>query len=326
MEAEKRSKGQGRFQPQAPPPVGNGPSSQNGQLPPVPMYGMIPDPGPVRLPPGFDQAQHDRIYGVPTPSEDKSLSAATADAETEWLAIQHGFDTYHAALGPSYAPLSAEHMTPTATPFGPALYYRSYPVACVLSLYYCGRIILTRAHPSMPPAAMAAAGVAAPQTAPHATMIGRICAGIQPVSNTAPLNPHHGAALMDICMGLFHAGVQYRDPAQRGWTITKLRDIARLTGWQTSALIASGCERAWIRAAEMGRGPPYERTMNKTAKDDRVAGRSRDPSVLAEPPKDNNDRRFVHRNAGTRVYWAMGILSVEEDMLGDAVEGLNLDG
>lgn len=161
---------------------------------------------------------------------------------------------------------------------------------------------------------MAAAGIAAQRTAQWANTIGRINGGLQPTSTSVPLHPAHGAALMDACMGLFHAGVQYRDAAQRGWTITKLRDVARLTGWQTSALIASGCERAWMKAYEDGKGPPYERTMNKTAKDDRVAGRSRDPNQ--GPPKDNNDRRFVHVNPGTRVYWAMGILSAEEDMRG----------
>lgn len=75
-----------------------------------------------------------------------------------------------------------------------------------------------------------------------------------------------------------------------------------------------------MRAAEMGRGPPYQRTMNVAAKDDRVAGRSRDPVAKMYPPKDNNDRRFIKVNPGTRVYWALGILSVEEDM-----QGLNLD-
>lgn len=281
---------------------------------PPPQYGMIPDPGPVRLPNGFSQAEHDRIYTAPPPSEPKALDTAFAEAMEEWTAIVHAFDVFKECLGPSYEPLSPEHMTPLSTPFGPAIYYRSYSIACVLCLYYCGRIILTRTQPSMPPAAMVAAAVAAPHTAGHANTIGRICAGIQPVSNTAPLNPHHGAALMDTCMGLFHAGIQYRDAAQRGWTITKLRDVARLTGWQTSALIASGCERAWIHFAELKRGPPYERTMNSGANDDRVAGRSRDPRMLASAPRDNNDRRYVQVNAGTRVYWAMGILAVEEDM------------
>ena len=308
-EAERRSKAQNASQ-QGPP--------QTRATPSIPFYGMIPDPGPVRLPRGFDQAQHDRIHSLPLSSEDKSLETATRDAEIEWTSISHAFDVYLESLGPNYAPLSPEHHPPMATPFGPALYYRSYSIACVLNLFHCGRIIMMRVHPSMPPAAMAACGVAAPQTALYATTVGRICAGIQPVSNTGPLNPHHGAALMDCCMGLFHAGVQYQDPAQRGWTITKLRDTARLTGFQTSALIAGGCESAWTRAAEMGRGPPYSRTININAPDARMTGRdNRDPATRVRPPKDNNDRGFVKMNAGTRVYWAMGILGMEDDIEDD---------
>lgn len=306
--------------PQSPSTPQRPPNMPNGMHPSPPMYGYMPNPGNVRLPSGFDQAQHDRMYTAPVPSDDKSLETATLEAENEWASISNAFDVFANALGPAYAPLEPEHMTPTTTPFGPALYYRSYPIACILTLYYCGRIVLMRIKPNMPPAAMAACGVAAQSTAHYANIIGRICAGIQPIDSTVSINPHHGAALMDCCMGLFQAGVQYRDPGQRGWTITKLRDIARLTGWQTSALIASGCERAWMRAAEMGKGPPYIRTMNATAKDDRVAGRGRDPKMLEQPAKDNNDRRFITVNAGTRVYWALGILGVEEDM-----QGMKLD-
>lgn len=255
-----------------------------------------------------------------TTPQDFDLENSTALALNEWFSISRALDVFEESLSPSYAALSPDHMAPLSTPFGPAIYYRTYGIACVWSLYYCGRIIATRVHPSMPPAAMAAAGIAAERTAAWANIIGRINGGLQPINSSIPLNPAHGAALVDACMGLFHAGVQYRDAAQRGWTITKLRDIARLTGWQTSALIASGCERAWQKAYEMGKGPKYERTMNKTAKDDRVAGRSRDPD--RGPPKDNNDRRFVKVNPGTRVYWAMGILSVDEDM---GVGGLSLD-
>lgn len=315
-EAEKRSSPPSRptqiFRNQVSPPQQS--ATGPNDLPARPMYGMMPDPGPVRLPSGFNQAQHDAIYSAPLPSEDRSLETATYDAEAEWASIVHAFDAFFKALGPAYAPLEPDHMPPMASPFGPALYYRSYAIACVVALYYCGRIICMRMHPSMPPAAMAAAGVAARSTAVHANTIGRICAGIQPVDCTAPINPHHGAALMDCCMPLFQAGIQFQDPGQRGWTITKLRDVARLTGWQTSALIASGCERAWMRTAEMGVGPPYVRTMNKNAKDDRVAGRGRDPKMFETPAKDNNDRRFITVNPGTRVYWALGILGVEEDM------------
>jgi hypothetical protein len=285
----------------------------NLSMPPPqkPMYGMMPDMGPVRLPAGFD---NDRRARIPTaiPLKDQELDAATRAAEAEWAEICNALDTFEDALGPDYQPLSSEHMPPLSTPFGPALYYRTYPIHCVWTLFYTGRIITARCQPSMPPAAMIAVGVAAPRTAGWANTIGRICAGLQPVSTENTLNPRHGAALMDTCMALFHAGVQYRDAAQRGWTITKLRDVARLTGWQTSALIASGCERSWMKAAEMGRGPPYTRTMSGSAVDDRVSGRARDGEK--GPPKDNNDRRFITVNPGTRVYWALGILGMEEDM------------
>jgi hypothetical protein len=113
-------------------------------------------------------------------------------------------------------------------------------------------------------------------------------------------------------MGLFFAGVQYLDPAQRGWTITKLRDIARLTGWQSSVAIAAGCEIAWEQAGKAGRGPPYQRTINPRTKDERIAGRK--PENPAVVPSDSNDRRFIVGNPGTRVHWALGILSVEEDV------------
>jgi len=291
------------------------PTTGTGQDAPT-MYGYMPNPGlqGIKLPPGFDRARHERLYNEPLSSEELSLDVATREAEAEWAAIRHAYDIWLEAIGPDYAPLEPEHMTPTATPFGPALYYRSYAIACILSLYHCGRIICERIHPSMPPAAQTACGMAAPRTAGYANTIGRICAGIQPLDSTVSINPHHGAALMDSCMSLFHAGIQYRDPAQRGWTITKLRDVARLTGWQTSALIASGCEQAWLKMYAMGRGPKYERKMNVMAQDDRVAGRGRDAVSLNQPPKDNNDRRFIFRNPGTRVYWALGILGAEEDM------------
>ncbi|KAL6717203.1 hypothetical protein ACLMJK_005118 [Lecanora helva] len=317
-EAQKRASSQsnGGGIPNAQPSPSQGPSTMPNGMQARPMYGMMPDPGPVRVPTGFDQAKHDSIYTAPVPSEDQTLDIATHEAEVEWAAISRAFDVYLDSLGPAYAPLEAEHMTPTATPFGPALYYRSYAISCVLTMYYMGRIVCERVKPNMPPAAMAAAGVAARSTAVYANTIGRIVAGIQPVDSNVSINPHHGAALMDCCMSLFHAGIQYQHPGQRGWTITKLHDIARLTGWQTATLIASGCERAWLKAAEMGRGPPYTAVMDQSAKDDRLAGRGRHPKDLEKPAKDNNDRRFITVNAGTRVYWAMGILGVEEDMKG----------
>ena len=58
--------------------------------------------------------------------------------------------------------------------------------------------------------------------------------------------------------------------------------------------------------AQAGRGPPYERTHNPRATDYREAGK--------RPPKgDEHDRTMVAVNPGTRVHWAMGIMSLDED-------------
>lgn len=294
---------------QAQPNTGPSPSLQY----PPPMYGMAPSVGPHRMPEAFSQSP-DMSYTGTTQIEDMELEAATVAAEAEWYGIKTAFEAFEQRLGSDFQPLSPEYMQPLCTPFGPALYYRTYSMACIWALYYTGRIITARVHPSMPPAAMVAAGVAAFQTRGWAKLIGRVCAGLQPTNTntTTQLNPSLGAALIESSLCLFFAGVQYQDAGQRGWTITKLRDIARLTGWQSSAAIASGCETAWTKAAEAGKGPPYQRTMDPTAKDDRVAGRR--PDLNGGPPKDNNDRRFITVNAGARVHWALGLLSVEEDM------------
>lgn len=308
-------------------------SSSNGTQPPttqIPssIFGMQPSPQPS-TPTAFQQFGHAQprpstTSTSPTTTVDVDLPSQTNAALAEWTSICQALDAFESSLGPDFQPLPATHVTPLSTPFGPALFYRTYTIACIWTCFLTGRIIAMRVHPSMPPAAMVAAGVAAPRTAQWANMIGRVNAGLQPIDPHSPLNPAHGAALMDGCMGLFHAGIQYTDAAQRGWTVTKLHEVARLTGWETTAVIASGCEKAWMRAAELGKGPPYTWTMDRTAKDDRVAGRGHRTNVEGgeggkygeEPSTDNEDRRFVHVTPGMRVHYAMGVLSMEEDMEG----------
>lgn len=285
------------------------------------MHGMIPPPPrPARMPDAFapngraPPADSSPTEGSrSTPDDVAELEAQTTAAEAEWQAIKTAAEVFEASLPAEFRPLRPEHALPITTPFGPALQYRTLTIACIWIFYLTGRILLERTHPSMPPAAMMAAGVATAKTDEFANLIGRVCAGIYPQDRTlTSMNPTLGAALIESTMGLFFAGVQFMDPAQRGWTITKLRDIARLTGWQSSAAIAAGCEIAWEQAGLAGRGPPYQRTMDPMAKDERVAGRKPEGSVAV--PNDPNDRRFIVGNLGTRVHWALGILSVEEDV------------
>ncbi|QSS52079.1 C6 finger domain-containing protein [Histoplasma capsulatum var. duboisii H88] len=295
--------------PQVPPMAANGiapPGKQRENSPP--MYGMVPNTGPTCLPSGFAETPH-QSPSSKSDSENDDLETRTARAEAEWKEIVAAYDAFEKALGPGYNPLSADSAPPIATPFGPALQYRTHTIACVWSLFYTGRIILERAHPSMPPEAMVAAGICAFRTGQFANSIGRIVAGIyypqQFDENTASLIPSLSAVLTELMIPLFFAGVQYTDAAQRGWTIAKLRNIARLTGGSSATAVASGCETAWVKAFEAGGGAPYQRTMNRMAHIDRGQG-----EVSLMP---NDQRKFVTVNRSASLTWAMGVLSLQGD-------------
>ncbi|KKY21787.1 putative c6 finger domain [Diplodia seriata] len=269
----------------------------------------------------------------PDPSvklEDQAgLQAATQQALAEWQSIRDALSHYASHLGPAFAPLADEFTTPIPSPFGPALQYRSFDIAVLWSQYHMLEIILTRSHPSMPPAAMMAAGVAAQQTARLATDIGRIVAGIFSGlgPHGAPLNPSIGAALIECIMPLFFAGIQYVDPHQRDWLVVNVKDIEARTGWASAGLVANGCQKVWERAGLAGRGPRYDYRREDPDKnpDERISGRkeeraaSEGRSLTQEEEEaakqELSDRRYIWTNPGTRVHWAMGILSEEQDLI-----------
>ncbi|RHZ64025.1 hypothetical protein CDV55_100827 [Aspergillus turcosus] len=291
-----------------------GPNAGSGNSPP--MYGMVPPTGPTRLPSAFASTAH----RSPSPGQDEEGEVMSYDdAESEWEDILAAFDTFASALGPDFLPLPADTIPPISTPFGPALQYRMHTVAVVWGFYYAGRILLHRLHPSMPPAMMVAAGVAAPTTADYAQVIGKIAAGIYFPQwfnvEAGKLSPTLGACLIEMTVPIFLAAVQFVDAAQRGWTISKLREVSRLTGWKSSEAIAIGCENAWTVAAKQGRGPPYQRTQENLR-----------PRPDADPSPEgavyeghhasvNKERRFVTISKSMNVHWAMGLLSLEDDVL-----------
>jgi len=304
---------------QGPPQAQQMPNLPN---PPKPMpapsfYGMAPTPATFHAPPAYQA--YTSSPSSQSPKSVKSeidLDAATASALEEWQRIRTALDLFAQSLGPAFQPLPSEyrHAPTPPPPFGSVLEYRSYDTANIWALYYMSHIILLRSHPHMPPAAMIAAGVAAPQTAPYAALIGQIAAGIALPARGQPLNPSVGACLCEVCMPLFFAGVQYREAAQRTWLVERVREIERRTGWASLGMIALGCETAWVKAAEAGRGPPWNRLYvdEGRGEDERVTRRGGhlDPQT---PPKDLTDRRFIHVNPSTRVHWAVGLLAEDED-------------
>jgi hypothetical protein len=154
-------------------------------------------------------------------------------------------------------------------------------------------------------------------------LIGRITAGMQ-IPLSADLSPFLGAVLTESTMSLFFAGITFQHPAQRSWLITRLLEIDRRTGWASAGMIARGCETSWEKAAEMGRGPPYERLTLRVGDegtgeaDKRGMGKGDGRARPYGAARDINekmrgdDMRFVVK--GALPSWALNLLGTEEDL------------
>lgn len=300
------------------PPQSSVPSPSPQPMPA--FYGMAPPPrANVQMPSSYTPIHN----GMPEPQNsyrpeeiDYDLNAATQAALEEYGRIRAALHMFAASLGQAFEPLSSEYQAPLDTPFGPALFYRSYDVGCLWSIYNMAVIIAIRSHPHMPPASHMAAAVAAHETAFFANEIGRIAAGIVPGPPDQPLNPSLGATLCESCMPSFFAAIQYQDPRQRHETVTRIYSIARRTGWGSAELIANGCETAWVKAAAMGRGPPYQRIARPNYSDDpRLNGswEQLDPNAMPDI-RDERDRRLVKVSGNARLNWAIGVMGIEDDV------------
>lgn len=286
--------------------------------PPGTFPGMMPASARVAMPMGFSPPRDD----VPSPKsdlDDQDLDALTAIAMREWEGIKAGFEALREHFGPHFEPMGPD-MIPgpvELTPFGPAAKYRTYSIAGIWMNYYMGMIMLHRAHPEMPPVAMMAAGMSAQHTMRYAIEIGRIAAGLEEnVAMLQAVSTLVGAAFIESAFCLFVAGVQYQDEHQRHWLVRRLHDIARLTGWQSARQIADGCESAWSKAAQMGRGPVYTRapelsrilrtTQSVWGNPRRIDRR------IQEVPDDNSQKIVLAKEE--KAHYALGILGVQEDL------------
>ncbi|KAF2999782.1 hypothetical protein E8E13_005634 [Curvularia kusanoi] len=350
-----------------PPTPGAGPSSQMGGPPPGwkgpppsfgPSLGSPPTPrdspprGPAPPMPPFlgmaparphapitsQYANPDFKRSPPMTSaqlpEHADLSTAYESAIKEWDSINAAHATIAQIFSSTdaFAPLPPElqvippGQTSTMTPFGPALVHRSYDISVLWTLLHLAKVILLRSHPAMPPAMMMAAGVCAQATGPYATLIGRITAGFQ-LPMGEDLSPILGCVLQETTMGLFFAGVQYQDPAQREWTITRLLETDRRTGWASAGIIARGVETSWERAAQMGRGPPYKRRTRRAGEEgplvleeedswrhkegNNAVGQGTKVEEVIELDASDEKRYLVKPKVVT---WAKNVIGIEEDL------------
>lgn len=194
------------------PPVSGGPGGRGqgrGQSPPM-FPGMLPSSGRFDLPRGFSPPRDSPTQSGPPESED-DLEAQTAAAYREWEAIREAFEVFRAHLGPDFQPMGSDIATPVMSPFGPSLLYRTYSIAGIWLNYYMGLIVLYRARPFMPPIAMVAAGMSAPDTAQWANEIGRIAAGLhEDTSEVVDVSTLVAAVFIESGFCLFVAAIQVR--------------------------------------------------------------------------------------------------------------------
>ncbi|KAL5115167.1 hypothetical protein ACEQ8H_006921 [Pleosporales sp. CAS-2024a] len=305
-----------------------GPTSPRGPAAMMPdFFGMAPARPHAPLPKSYSNPEYQRSPPTPKAPHPKyaNLPAAYQAALEEWDMITAAHDTVSQILtkSESFAPLPIDDFprvpgrpAGNMTPFGPILCHRSYDISIIWTLVHLAKILLLRSHPAMPAAAQIAAGVGAQAAQPYATLIGRITASMQlPVGQN--LSPSLGAVLTESTLSLFFAGVQYQDPQQREWLITRLVETDRRTGWASAAIIAQGCETAWEKAAAMGRGPPYERRTKKVGEGGPLLREEAGPPTLrtegrAGGGEGQEERGFVVQSGAPT--WAINLLGTEEDL------------
>ncbi|KAG8631099.1 hypothetical protein KVT40_000239 [Elsinoe batatas] len=293
----------------SPQQAGNTPSPQ---LPPY--FGMAPPQPTAPMPSSYwAQAEEPPIMS-PEQEQFIDFTTQTNEALQEWNEIINAINVLVSMLGEWYQPLESEYQVPPQTPWGPATIYKSLDVGCLWGFINFAYISAHRCHPHMPPYAHMAAAIAARSTKQYADNIGRLAAGIMPPNNGKPITPFMGAAMCDLCLPLFWAGVQLVDPHQRDWIITALFDIERRCAYETAGTIAHGCQTAWHKAGKAGRGPPYTHRYNTRAQDERLNGSWEKIDTNAEPDQDDvTDRRFIQTKPTARLHWAMGVLETELD-------------
>lgn len=175
--------------------------------------GMVPrHPERVTVPMGFTPPRETSPPSDSSP-DNIDLDISTAEAYHEWEGIKQAFETLRAHFGPEFEPLGTDIYPAKATPFGLAAHYRTYSIAGIWMNYYMGLIVLHRAHPTMPPVAMMAAGLTARTTAHYCLEVGRIAAGLEEnIEQLSSVSTLMAAALIECCFPLFVAGIQVSNP------------------------------------------------------------------------------------------------------------------
>lgn len=236
------------------------PANSSPTSPTMPnFFGMAPIGPNAAMPTSYNTGNKAPASESPEGDRFIDFAAATEEAVEEWTDIMVALDQIESLLQGMYQPINPpHHLQGHESPFGPSIFYSSLDIACIWATIHAARIYLNRSHPNMPPQAQIATPYAAKQNVPYVDLIGRICGGVMAIKNTGAATPEVAAALTDLNLALFIAGIQLVVPAQRDWVVSVLMDIEQSFAFRTSKVIARGCQVTWYNMGMAGRGPVYD--------------------------------------------------------------------
>ncbi|KAF2790459.1 hypothetical protein K505DRAFT_364699 [Melanomma pulvis-pyrius CBS 109.77] len=177
-------------------------------------------------------------------------------AVEDWSQIHSQLVGFINLLGPSFQPLGHASKSGPLSTFGPSLTYGTHASANLWVQIHMAHLVLQRSHPDLPNRTDAIM-LSTSETRNHASLIGKIVAGLIPQEDTRPVSPVLQGILVEITMPLFIAAMQYQDHAARAWALEAFGTIGNCTGWKFAKEASSAVQHLWERASDMGRGPPW---------------------------------------------------------------------
>ena len=212
--------------------------------------------------------------------ENRNSGSATENAQikkamSDWITLHQDLKNLKNRRESTSLPISKRYDTKFLPPFGHTVVYCTHALACWWAQFYMARILLRRVHPDIPAIASAAVKSAELETEDDALMVGRIIAGIIPL-DARIVHPATQGVLIESTMPLFIAGMQYKNFAQRSWTVKAFETIERCTGWKFAKQASLAIRQLWKRADSLGRG-------RQLFKDARLEPRLSDTTSFARP-------------------------------------------
>ncbi|KAK0391065.1 hypothetical protein NLU13_0567 [Sarocladium strictum] len=277
--------------------------------------GIVPTGGKVTAPRGFSTTASGKSPQSQS-NEESNLDISIKDALREWETIRAAFAGLKEQMDRTFTPLPDGYADRRESPFGPPIQYRSYAMAGIWMNFYMGMIQLHRCHPNMPPAAMPAAHMAEQNTREYAVLIGRMAAGLSIQGSNWPgqrIDVNLAAAYVECSFCLFVAAVQYKDNAQRHWSVRRVLDIVQLVGWKSGTQIANALEAGWTKVAQMGRGPPYTRAQDLGSMPRPWENPRRVDRFIVKGQNLGDESRVTLANPG-RANLALGLIGIEDDL------------